>query len=280
MLDRLFESASQRWHMVLPEAPGQRRCCRKDHGSMSSAMIMRPGRWIRTDLKSEGYFFRYDFCVLIISLLYNLQPCVNFERCRHIWVNSGKIWCDLRGWHGVHQCSIVQWLLLCHSLACCGGLSMKCVRAWQVIKLRRRAYAWYALICLTANGQYWRPTFFAVRWRWMKLLLLVLWLMMEEARVPGKHRWEECCNYNVALFPLIAVVDDWRSVSFDLFGVPLLDVAICSKKMCQMPYRNISILEIRCRSKLPRPLPNCRPNCMRGRVESPLMPGLIGWLRG
>lgn len=230
----------------------------------------------RTDLKSEGFFSLGFLCVdsivavqsTTLCKIWKMQTYLGQLRKNMVWP-SGMAWCP-----SMQHCAMTSFVPLARLL---WWTSDEVCEALTGDKAPSQGIC---LIYLTANGQYWRPTFFAVRWRWMKFLLLVLWLMMEEARVPGYHRWEQRCNYNVALFPLIAVVDDWRSVSFDLFGVPLLDVAICPKKMCQMPSRNISILEIRCRSKRPGPLPNRRPNCMRGRVKSPLMPGLIGWLRG
>ena len=100
MLDRLFESASQRWHMVLPEAPGQRRCCRKDHGSMSSAMIMRPGRWIEQTSNLKVFFSLGFLCVdsivavqsTALRKVWKMQTYLGQLRKNMVWP-SGMAWC-------------------------------------------------------------------------------------------------------------------------------------------------------------------------------------------
>ncbi len=274
--------------MVLPEAPGQRRCYRKDHDSMSSAMIMRPF-WtseIWGVCFVDTIFVCWSYHVIVVQSTTFCKIRKTVKDTEISWSTQEKYGVTF----GDGMVSINA--ALCNDFFCATRSPVVVDLRWSVCELwglwrwwssirgHMPDISWYVLQPLDniedLHCSPWDEDWWKVCCPWCDW-----WL--EELKCQDTIVEENVVITMWLFFPLIAVVDGWLAISVvrSLWCRVVRCCNLC-EKMRPMPSRNISILDLdACRSKLPGPqIPNRHPNCMQGRVESPLMPGLIGWLRG
>lgn len=146
----------------------QRRLGKEGAAEKTTAPCLRPWSWdlVASELqKSEGCFLLRFLCVDSIVAVQSTTLCKIWKmqtypgqlRKSMVWP-SGTAWCP-----SMQHCAMTSFVPLGRLL---WWTSDEVCEGWQVMKLRHGAYSWYALQPM--DRQYWRPTFFAVRWRWMK----------------------------------------------------------------------------------------------------------------